>query len=72
VQTRQGDNFHFPISSLTLYQKRTYFAGIKIFNKLPSELKELVESPKIFKRNLRSYLVSHCFYKLEEYYCMNC
>jgi hypothetical protein len=71
VQTRQGDNLHLPTSSLTLYQKGTYFAGIKIFNKLPSELKELVESPKIFKRYLRSYLVSHCFYKLEEYYCMN-
>jgi hypothetical protein len=70
VQTRQG-NLHLPTSSITLYQKGTYFAGIKIFNKLPSELKELVESPKIFKRNLRSYLVSHCFYKLEEYYCMN-
>jgi hypothetical protein len=42
VQTRQGDNFHLPTSSLTLYQKGTYFAGIKIFNKLPSELKELV------------------------------
>jgi hypothetical protein len=42
VQTRQSDNLHLPTSSLTLYQNGTYFTGIKIFNKLPSELKELV------------------------------
>jgi hypothetical protein len=65
-------NLHLPTSSLTLYQNGAYFTGIKIFIKLPSELKELVESPKIFKRTLRRYLVSHCFYKLEEFYCMNC
>jgi hypothetical protein len=72
VQTRQSDNLHLPTSSLTLYQNGAYFTGIKIFNKLPSELKGLVELPKIFKRTLRRYLVLHCFYKLEEFYCMNC
>jgi hypothetical protein len=40
---------------------REYFTGIKFFNKLPSELKQLVNFPKKFKRTLRRYLVSHCF-----------
>jgi hypothetical protein len=70
IQTRQGDNLHLPSCSLTLYQNGAYFTGIKIFNKLPSELKQLVNFPKKFKRTLRRYLVSHCFYSIEEFYNM--
>jgi hypothetical protein len=72
VETRQGGNLHFPHLRLTLCQNGVYFSGIRIFNKLPSYLKELVESPKIFKRALKKYLVSHCFYNLEEFYDINC
>jgi hypothetical protein len=34
-------------------------------------LKEIVGSPKQFKIALRSYLVTHCFYDLVEYYQVN-
>jgi hypothetical protein len=54
VKTRQCENLHFPHSQLTLYQNGIYFTGIKIFNKLPSYLKELVGSPKKFKRTLKN------------------
>jgi hypothetical protein len=54
VRTRQCENLYFPASVLTLYQKGVYSMGIKIVNKLPSHLKELVESPKIFKRTLKN------------------
>jgi hypothetical protein len=70
IQTRQGDNLHLPSSSLTLYQNGAYFTDIKNFNKLPSELKQLANFPKKFKRTLRRYLVSHCFYSIEEFYNM--
>jgi hypothetical protein len=53
------------------YQNGAYFTGIKIFNKLPLELNQLVELPQKFKRTLRGYLVSHCFYSLDEFYSMN-
>jgi hypothetical protein len=56
---------------LSLCQKGVYFSGIRIYNKLPSYLKELVESPKIFKRTLKKYLVSQCFYSLDEFYDIN-
>jgi hypothetical protein len=71
VQTRYKDTLYFPSSSLSLYQKGVYYTGIKIFNKLPPELKELVQTPKIFKSSLKRYLVLHSFYNLEEFYCMN-
>jgi hypothetical protein len=40
VRTRQSIILHFPPSLLTLYQNGTYFAGIKIFNGLPSHIKK--------------------------------
>jgi hypothetical protein len=52
IQTRQGENLHLPSCSLTLYQNGAYLTGIKIFNKLPSELKQLVNFPKKFKKEL--------------------
>jgi hypothetical protein len=68
---RLCDNLYFHTSSLTLYQNGIYYTGSNIFNKLPPELNKLVQVPKIFKSSLRRYLVLHCFYKLEEFYCMN-
>jgi hypothetical protein len=62
---------HLPSSSLTLYQNGAYFNGIKIFNKLSSELKQLVNFLKKFKTTLRRYLVTHCFYSIEEFYNMD-
>jgi hypothetical protein len=56
VQTRHSDNLYFPTSSLALYQNGVYYIGIKIFNKLPPKLKELVQMPKIFESSLRRYL----------------
>jgi hypothetical protein len=71
IQTRQRNNFHLPSSSLTTYQNGAYFTGIKIFDKLPLELKQFVELPRKFKRTLRTYLVLHCFYSPDEFYSMN-
>jgi hypothetical protein len=67
LQTRQSNNLFPPISTLTLYQKGVYCTGIKLFNKLPSQIKETILTQSLFKRTLRSYLVSHCFYEMEEF-----
>jgi hypothetical protein len=71
IQTRHKDNLYTPTSSRNLYQNGAYYTGIKIFNKLPPEIRELVQMPNIFKSTLQGYLVQHCFYKLEEFYTMN-
>jgi hypothetical protein len=49
LQTRQNNNLYLPTSTLTLYQKGVYFTGIKLFNNLPLEIKEIVGIPKQFK-----------------------
>jgi hypothetical protein len=72
IQTRHRDNLHVPSSSLTVFQKGVYFSGIQIYNKLPAALKQLVKSPKFFKKAIKDYLVSHCFYTLQEFFNMEC
>jgi hypothetical protein len=67
LQTRQSNNLFSPISTLMLYQKVVYYTGIKLVNKLPSEIKETILTQSLFKRTLRSYLVSLCFYEMEEF-----
>jgi hypothetical protein len=39
-------------------------------SELPSELKQLMNFTKKFKTALKRYLVTHCFYSIEEFYNM--
>jgi len=40
INTRQNSNLYQPPPNLTMYQKGTYYFGIKIFNNLPSDIKK--------------------------------
>jgi hypothetical protein len=39
IDTRQRNNLYLSQANLTIYQKRAYYSGIKIFNNLPLEIK---------------------------------
>jgi hypothetical protein len=39
--TRYKTNLHQPTANLTKYQKGVYYSGVKIFNNLPKEIKDL-------------------------------
>jgi hypothetical protein len=71
MQTRQCDDFYLPSSSLPVFQNGVYYTGVKVFNNLPLELKRLIESPTKCKVSIRRYLVSHCFYTLDEPFNLN-
>ena len=58
---------HLPQANLTIYQKGAYYSGIKIFNKLPLEIKNVACNQKKFKIALKKFLHTHSFYTLEEY-----
>jgi hypothetical protein len=66
--TRQGSNLYQPSAHLSLYQKGTYYMGIKLFNSLPPQLKHLYNDHKCFKFALKDFLYCHSFYTLEEYF----
>jgi hypothetical protein len=41
MDTRQRSGLYLPQANLTIYQKGTYYSGIKIFNNLPLEINPL-------------------------------
>jgi hypothetical protein len=49
VNTKSKTQLHRPIANLSCFQKSAYYAGIKIFNSLPSSLSSLVNKKAQFK-----------------------
>ena len=54
-QTRQIHDLHMPAAKLLLFQKGVYYSGSKIFNHLPSFIKELASNMKIFKSTFEKF-----------------
>jgi hypothetical protein len=69
--TRQSADLYQPFSRLSSFQKGTFYTGIKIFNSLPSEIKDLIYDIKQFKRVLKNVLRLNSFYTFEEYFGYN-
>jgi hypothetical protein len=49
INTRYNNNLHYPVCNLTVYQKGTYDLGMKVFNNLPSSIKNLTNETKQFR-----------------------
>ena len=69
--TRSANNFHLPIANLTKYQKGAHYAGIKIFNHLPTNIKQVTNKIQVFKLALKRFLLSDSFYSIEEHFNSN-
>jgi hypothetical protein len=48
IRIPQYQDLHLPQANLTVYQKGVYYAGIKMFNKLPNEIKGIYSNFKRF------------------------
>jgi len=68
LDTRQRNNLYFPQANLTVYQKGTYYSGIKIFNNLPLRIKKVADNQRKFKIALKNFLHTYSFYSIEEYF----
>jgi len=69
INTRNNSDFYEPLSHyLTIYQKGPFYMGIKVYNSLPPEIKDLSQNIKKFKSSLRGFLHQHSFYTLEDYF----
>jgi len=66
--THYNHNLHLPSTNLTLVQKGVLYSGSMIYNHLPLNIKMLSKHAKQFTSKLRSYLIEHTFYSLDEYY----
>jgi len=57
---------------LTAFQRGAYFfLGIKLFNHLPINVKQLSNEIKLFKHVLKRFLLLHSFYSIEKYFNYN-
>jgi len=54
-----------------IYQTGPHYFGIKVYNKLPSQIKNLSYNVKQFKRGLKNFLRMHSCYTLVEYFNSN-
>jgi hypothetical protein len=66
-------NLHVLQSHLAIRQKGVYYMRIKIFNSLPSHVRNLVQDRKLFLGKLKEILIDNSFYSVDELmlYCKN-
>jgi hypothetical protein len=57
-----------PTANLTLFKKEACYAGIKIYNCLPLNLKQLSLDVNKFKSALKRFLLTKSFHSLEQYF----
>jgi hypothetical protein len=57
-----------PVTSLTKVQKGAYYSGTKIYNHLPTSIKELSNEQKPFRSALKRFFYINSFYSMEEYF----
>ena len=58
--TRQTFDLYIPTANLTTYQKGVYYSGIKIYNHLPTAIKDLSGDKSKFKYS-KAQLMYTCF-----------
>jgi hypothetical protein len=54
--------------NLTIYGKGVYHTGVKVYNALPYKLKDISDSPKRFRSELKEFLYLHSFYTLDDFF----
>jgi hypothetical protein len=64
----KSSKLHLPSSHLTIFQKCSQYFGIKFYNGLPGNIKQLSKSTNPFKNTLLQYLHLHSFYNLNEFF----
>ena len=55
IDTSQRNNLYLPQANLTIYQKGAYYLGIKIFDNLPLENKNVAGNQKKFKTAFKNF-----------------
>jgi len=66
--TRQQSDFHQPTANRAKYQKGIGYMGVKVFNRLPINVKKEFDNSKKFRHSLKSFLREKSFYSLQEYF----
>jgi hypothetical protein len=68
INTVNKHHLQRPNVNLSCFQKSTFYAGIKIFNGLPSGVTILKNDKAKFEAALRKYLNTHFLYSVDEFF----
>jgi hypothetical protein len=67
LNTRNREQLYLRNANLSVFQKGSMFAAIKLFNRLLKIIQSLKEERMSFRNKLSSYLMSNSFYTVSEY-----
>jgi hypothetical protein len=68
VVTRNSSNLHLRLSNLTVFQKGPQYLGIKVYNSLPSNIKQLSRNKNKFEKALLLFFHLHSFYNMDDFF----
>jgi hypothetical protein len=68
INTKQTSDLYVPTINMAVYQKGVCYSGIKIYNHLPTAIKDLSGDKNKLKLALKGYLLHSSFYITEEYF----
>jgi hypothetical protein len=73
LNTGSKNQPYLPASNLSVFQKGTTFAGVRLFNSLPGTIQNLRNYRVPFTTNLLPYLMTNSFYTVAEFleYALN-
>jgi len=71
INTRFSSDLHTPTANLTTFRKGPFYFGIKVFNRLPTNIKNMSHDINQFRSVLKSFLLINLFYSLQEYFVWN-
>jgi hypothetical protein len=66
--TRKQSDFHQPTANRAKYPKGIGYVVVKVFNRLPINVKKEFDNSKKFRHSLKNFLREKSFYSLQEYF----
>jgi hypothetical protein len=67
INTRNTEHLHRPVTHLSVYQTDVYYTGVRLFNRLATNIFTMKDEKILFRLALRSYLLEYCFYSVNEF-----
>jgi len=71
VNTIFSYDLHTPTENLTTFQKNPFYFGIKVFNYLPTSIKNTSHDINQIRSVLKSFFLINSFSSLDEYFSWN-
>jgi hypothetical protein len=67
IITRNKEHLHRPVTHLSAYQRGVYYTGVRLFNRLPTNIFTMKHDKNLFRLALQSYLLEHCFHSVNKF-----